>query len=445
MSSRLIDRVKNAHLNAEGAQGAEDFARIKVELHKELVASLDFKAVQETPRAELADRLRRSLSETIHNRQLPLNRAERDRLVDEILDEIMGLGPLEPLLADPTITDILINGPDTVYVERGGKLERVDVRFNSNAHLMQIIDRIVSKVGRRIDESNPMVDARLEDGSRFNAIIPPLALDGPMVSIRRFSASPITPDALVKMGSVPRPMLDLLQAATKARLNILVSGGTGSGKTTMLNALSGFIPENQRIVTIEDAAELRLQQQHVVRLETRPPNLEGNGRITAEDLLRNALRMRPDRIVVGEIRGVEAVDMLQAMNTGHEGSMSTVHATSSRDALSRVETRVGMGMGNTSDHRIREVISRALDLIVHLDRLADGTRRLTAITEVLGMEGQVITTQDIFTFEQTGIDDQGRIRGAFQATGVRPQFSERMSRLGIALPAELFRFRAEVP
>ncbi len=446
MSSRLIDRVRNAQQNAEGSgDEAADFARIKAELHKEVVNSLDFKQVQQTPRDEVKVRLRRSLSETINSRQLPLNRVERDRLVDEILDEIMGLGPLEPLLQDPTISDILINGHQTVFVERNGRLEPANCRFNSDAHLLQIIDRIVSRVGRRIDESNPMVDARLADGSRFNAIIPPLALDGPMVSIRRFAAQPITAETLVKMGSVPRPMLELLRAAARARLNVLVSGGTGSGKTTLLNALSSFIPDDQRIVTIEDAAELRLQQRHVVRLETRPPNLEGEGRVTAEDLLRNALRMRPDRIVVGEIRGREAVDMLQAMNTGHEGSMSTVHANSARDALSRVETMVGMGMANTTDQRVREVISRALDLIVHLDRLPDGTRRLMSITEVLGMEGQVITTQDIFTFEQTGIDERGRVLGAFQATGVRPKFAEKLARSGIQLPPELTRFRAEVP
>jgi pilus assembly protein CpaF len=446
MSSRLIDRVRNAQQSAsEEGSGTEDFARIKADLHKELVGSLDFEQVRKTPREELKVRLRRSLTDTIQNRQLPLNRTERDRLVDEILDEIMGLGPLEPLLEDDSITDILINGPDTVFIERNGRLERASCRFNSAEHLMQIIDRVVSQVGRRIDESNPMVDARLADGSRFNAIIPPLALDGPMVSIRRFGHTPMTSDELIRMGSVPKPMLDLLHAATKARLNILVSGGTGSGKTTLLNCMSGFIPDEQRIVTIEDAAELRLQQHHVVRLETRPPNLEGEGRITAEDLLRNALRMRPDRIVVGEIRGVEAVDMLQAMNTGHDGSMSTVHANSSRDALSRVETMVGMGMPNTSDQRVREVISRALDLIVHLDRLPDGTRRLMAITEVLGMEGNVITTQDIFTFEQTGIDDQGRVTGQFQATGVRPAFAAKLTRSGIQLPPELFRYRKEVP
>ena len=446
MSSRLIDRVRNAQQNASGdGSGAEDFARIKTELHKEIVGSLDFEQVRKTPREELKTRLRRSLTDTIQNRQLPLNRGERDRLVDEILDEIMGLGPLEPLLEDDTITDILINGPDTVFVERNGRLERAACRFNSSEHLMQIIDRVVSQVGRRIDESNPMVDARLADGSRFNAIIPPLALDGPMVSIRRFGHRPLTSDELVRSGSVPKPMIDLLHAATKARLNILVSGGTGSGKTTLLNCMSGFIPDEQRIVTIEDAAELKLQQRHVVRLETRPANLEGNGRITAEDLLRNALRMRPDRIVVGEIRGIEAVDMLQAMNTGHDGSMSTVHANSSRDALSRVETMVGMGMPNTSDQRVREVISRALDVIVHLDRLPDGTRRLMAITEVMGMEGNVITTQDIFTFEQTGIDENGKVKGTFQATGVRPTFAAKLERSGIHLPPELFRYRKDVP
>ena len=446
MSSRLIDRVRNAQQNASGeGSGTDDFARIKRDLHKEIVGSLDFEQVRKTPREELKQRLRRSLSDTIQNRQLPLNRAERDRMVDEILDEITGLGPLEPLLDDDSITDILINGPDTVYVERNGRLERASCRFNSEQHLMQIIDRVVSQVGRRIDESNPMVDARLADGSRFNAIIPPLALDGPMVSIRRFGHRPLTSEELVRSGSVPKPMLELLHAATKARLNILVSGGTGSGKTTLLNCMSGFISDEHRIVTIEDAAELLLQQRHVVRLETRPANLEGHGRITAEDLLRNALRMRPDRIIVGEIRGVEAVDMLQAMNTGHDGSMSTVHANSSRDALSRVETMVGMGMPNTSDQRVREVISRALDVIVHLDRLPDGTRRVMAITEVAGMEGDVITTQDIFTFEQTGIDEHGRVMGHFSATGVRPTFAAKLARSGINLPPELFRYRKDVP
>jgi pilus assembly protein CpaF len=310
---------------------------------------------------------------------------------------------------------------------------------------MQIIDRVVSQVGRRIDESNPMVDARLRDGSRFNAIIPPLALDGPMVSIRRFGHKPITAEDLVKNGAAPKPLLDLMHACIKARLNVLVSGGTGSGKTTMLNVLSSYIPEEHRIVTIEDAAELKLQQRHVVRLETRPANLEGEGCIRAEDLLRNALRMRPDRIIIGEIRGKEAVDMLQAMNTGHEGSLSTVHANSTRDALSRVETMVGMGMTNVTDQRIREVIARALDVIIHLDRLPDGTRRVMAITEVLGMEGNVITTQDVFTFEQSGIDAEGQVTGAFQATGVRPHFASKLQQVGIQLPPELFRFRMDVP
>ena len=446
MSSRLIDRVRNAQQKAQGADsGTEDFARIKGELHKELVASLDFEQVNQIPREELQHRLRKSLSDTINTRQLPLNRAERDRLVEEILNEITGLGPLEPLLRDPGITDILINGADTVYVEREGRLERANCTFNSNEHLMQIIDRVVSQVGRRIDESNPMVDARLRDGSRFNAIIPPLALDGPMVSIRRFGHKAIMAEDLIRLGVAPKPFMDLMHACVKARLNVLVSGGTGSGKTTMLNVLSSYIPENHRIVTIEDAAELKLQQTHVVRLETRPANLEGEGQIKAEDLLRNALRMRPDRIIIGEIRGKEAVDMLQAMNTGHEGSLSTVHANSTRDALSRVETMVGMGMTNVTDQRIREVIARALDVIIHLDRLPDGSRRVMAITEVLGMEGNVITTQDVFSFEQSGIDAEGKVIGAFQATGVRPHFANKLQRIGIQLPPELFRFRKDVP
>jgi pilus assembly protein CpaF len=446
MSSRLIDRVRNAQQKVQGADsGTEEFTRIKSELHKELVASLDFEQVHQISRDELQQRLRKSLADTINTRQLPLNRSERDRLVEEILNEITGLGPLEPLLRDPSITDILINGADTVYVEREGRLERVDCSFNSNEHLMQIIDRVVSQVGRRIDESNPMVDARLQDGSRFNAIIPPLALDGPMVSIRRFGHKAIKVEDLIKLGAAPKPFMDLMHACIKARLNVLVSGGTGSGKTTMLNVLSSYIPEDHRIVTIEDAAELKLQQTHVVRLETRPANLEGEGQIKAEDLLRNALRMRPDRIIIGEIRGKEAVDMLQAMNTGHEGSLSTVHANSARDALSRVETMVGMGMANVTDQRIREVIARALDVIIHLDRLPDGSRRVMAITEVLGMEGNVITTQDVFCFEQSGIDAEGKVTGTFQATGVRPHFASKLQRIGIQLPPELFRFRKDVP
>ncbi len=446
MTSRLIDRVKSAQQKAGAQPGtdAKEYARIKRTLHKDLVESLDFERVRTLPKDELASRLRSSLTDTIDAQSLPLNRAERDRLVAEILDEVTGLGPLEPLLQDPTITDILINGPDVVYIERNGKLERASCRFNDTQHLMHIIDRVVSSVGRRVDETHPMVDARLADGSRFNAIIPPLALDGPMVSIRRFGFSPVQAEDLVRSNSVPKPMLDLLHAAVRAKLNVLISGGTGSGKTTLLNVMSKYVPSQERMVTIEDAAELQLQQNHVVRLETRPANLEGEGAITARELLRNALRMRPDRIIVGEVRGAEAVEMLQAMNTGHEGSLSTVHANSARDALSRIETMVGMGLPNLTDQRIRELIVRALDLVVHLDRLPDGTRRLMSITEVLGMEGSVVTTQDIFTFEQRGIDDKGKVHGQFRASGTRPTFADKLSRNGISLPAELFRYTKDV-
>jgi pilus assembly protein CpaF len=351
---------------------------------------------------------------------------------------------LEPLLRDPEISDILINGPDTVYVERKGRLSRVDVRFNSNAHLMQIIDRIVSAVGRRVDETTPMVDARLSDGSRFNAIIPPLALDGPAVSIRRFGTVPITADDLVAFGACPAPVMDFLKACVRAKLNMMISGGTGSGKTTMLNVLSSNIPLGERVLTIEDAAELQLQQPHVVRLETRPANLEGRGEITARDLVKNALRMRPDRIILGEIRSTEAIDMLQAMNTGHEGSLATVHANTTRDALARLETMIGMGMPNLGDKNIREMIARALDVIIQLDRLPDGTRRLLAVTEITGMEGSVISTQDIFVFQQRTIDDEGRVRGAFVATGTRPKCAARLAQVGIELSRDLFRFRQEV-
>jgi pilus assembly protein CpaF len=365
-------------------------------------------------------------------RQLPLNRMEREKLVEEILDDILGLGPLEPLLKDPDISDILINGADKVWIEKKGLLQRIDVRFNDNRHLMQVVERIVSAVGRRVDETSPMVDARLADGSRFNAIIPPLALDGPTVSIRRFGTRAITADDLVAFGACPRPVMDVLRGCVKAKLNIIISGGTGSGKTTMLNVLSGFIPEGERIITIEDSAELQLQQNHVVRLETRPPNVEGRGEVTQRELVKNCLRMRPDRIILGEIRGAEAIDMLQAMNTGHEGSLATVHANTTRDALARFETMIGMGIPNLSDRNIREMIARALDVIIQLDRLPDGSRRLLAVTEVVGMEGNIITTQDIFTFDQRTVDDEGRVRGTFRA------------RHGVELPPELFRFEQDV-
>ncbi|MCB9762715.1 MAG: CpaF family protein [Alphaproteobacteria bacterium] len=423
---------------------SEEFDRIKRQLHSELIDSLDFDQVGQTPREELAARLRATLTEQVETRNLPLNRLERERLVEEILDDILGLGPLEPLLRDPEISEILINGYENVYVEKKGLLQRYPMRFNDNRHLMQIIDRIVSNVGRRVDETTPMVDARLADGSRFNAIIPPLALDGPSVSIRRFGAVPIMAEDLVALGSCPRPILEVLRGAVASKLNMVISGGTGSGKTTLLNVLSSFIPDGERIITIEDSAELQLQQSHVVRLETRPPNLEGRGEVTQRDLLKNALRMRPDRIILGEIRGSEAIDMLQAMNTGHDGSLGTVHSNTTRDALARFETMISMGMPNLTDKTIREMIARSLDVILQLDRLPDGTRRITAVTEIIGMEGSVVTTQDIFVFKQRTIDEEGRVRGEFVATGVRPKFAERLSRNGIDLPPELFRFRMEV-
>jgi pilus assembly protein CpaF len=338
----------------------------------------------------------------------------------------------------------MINGPKVVYVERKGKLVKTNVTFNDQKHLMQIIDRIVAAVGRRIDETTPMVDARMADGSRFNAIIPPLALDGACVSIRRFGTVPIHAEDLVALGSVPRPILEVLRGAVRSALNIVISGGTGSGKTTLLNVLSSFIPDGERIITIEDSAELQLQQEHVVRLETRPPNLEGKGQVTPRDLVRNCLRMRPDRIILGEVRGAEAIDMLQAMNTGHDGSLATVHANSARDALARFETMVGIGMPNMSDKSIRETIARALDVIVQVDRLSDGSRRVISVTEVTGMEGPVITTQDIFVFEQKTIDENGKVRGVFRATGVRPRFAGRLASNGIRLSPELFRYEQEV-
>jgi pilus assembly protein CpaF len=446
MSSRLIDRVRGAQqrYRSSASTDSAEFARIKQRLHSELIGSLDFEQVSKTPRAELAKRLRNTLTDTVETRSLPLNRLERERLVEEILDEILGLGPLEPLLRDPEISDILINGYETIFVEKKGRLQKVDSGFKDDNHLMQIIDRIVSAVGRRIDETNPMVDARLQDGSRFNAIIPPLSLDGPTVSIRRFGTVPITAEDLIAFGSCPEPMMEVLKGCVKGKLNILISGGTGSGKTTLLNVLSSFIPAGERIVTIEDAAELQLQQPHVVRLETRPKNLEGKGEVTARDLVKNALRMRPDRVILGEIRGEEAIDTLQAMNTGHDGSLATVHSNSTRDAVSRMETMIGMGMPNLSDKNIREMISRAIDIIIQADRLPDGSRRVLAISEVTGMEGNVVTMQDVFVFQRRGYDDDGRILGAFTATGTRPKFLGRLKRQGIELSPNLFRWKMRV-
>jgi pilus assembly protein CpaF len=366
---------------------------------------------------------------------------ERERLIDEVLDETFGFGPLEMLLKDPTISDILINGPHKIYVERRGKLEKTDVKFRDNDHLLQIIDRIVSKVGRRVDETSPMVDARLPDGSRVNAIIPPLALDGPTMSIRRFGANPLKLEDLLNFKAFTPEMAMLKEACIKARLNIIISGGTGCGKTTLLNTLSSFIPADERIVTIEDAAELQLQQDHIVRLETRPSNIEGKGEVTTRDLVRNALRMRPDRIVIGECRGAEALDMLQAMNTGHEGSLTTLHANNPRDAQARLETMIMMGGFELPIKAMRQQISSAVDVIIQANRLQGGPRKVTSITEVMNMEQDVIIMQDIFRFKQLGIDQNGRAFGQFEATGVRPSFVNRLETAGIKLPSNLFQER----
>jgi pilus assembly protein CpaF len=411
---------------------------LKTRIHRQLIERLDLAKLDVLPVEAVQQQIRRIVEDMLAGDETPLSRQEREQLVVEVEHETFGLGPLEPLMQDPTVSDILVNGSKEVYVERRGKLERTRVIFRDDAHLLQIIERIVSAVGRRVDESSPMVDARLPDGSRVNAVIPPLALDGPVLSIRRFAADPYRMADLIEFGTLTAGLAEILRAAVQARLNILVSGGTGAGKTTMLNVLSNAIPNTERIVTIEDSAELQLQQEHVVRLETRPANIEAQGAVTQRDLVRNALRMRPDRIVVGEVRGPEVLDMLQAMNTGHDGSLSTVHANSTRDALSRLETMVLMSGVALPVRAMRDYIASALDVMVHLARLSDGTRKVTRVTEVVGMEEDVVTTQDIFMFEQQGIDADGRVIGFYRATGIRPKFSERLERAGIHLGAEVF-------
>ena len=411
---------------------------LKTRVHRQLIERLDLTKLAMLPGDVVQQQIRRIVEDMLVDDETPLSRQERDQLVVEVQHETFGLGPIEPLMQDPTISDILVNGPHEVYVERRGKLQKTSAIFRDDAHLMQVIERIVSAVGRRVDESSPMVDARLKDGSRVNAIIPPLALDGPVMSIRRFAVDPFRMADLLQFGALTEQLAEVLRGAVQARLNILVSGGTGAGKTTMLNILSNYIPSTERIVTIEDSAELQLQQDHVVRLETRPPNIEGAGAVAARDLVRNALRMRPDRIVVGEVRGGEVLDMLQAMNTGHDGSMSTVHANSTRDALSRIETMVLMSGLALPMRAMRDYIASALDVVIQLARLSDGTRKLVRVTEIVGMEEDVVTTQDIFVFEQQGVDKDGRVSGFHRATGVRPRFSERLERAGVHLPQELF-------
>jgi pilus assembly protein CpaF len=417
----------------------EAYGAIKGQLHQQLIEKLDLSTIDKLPKEQLVEQLRVTVTGLLAAApDLPLNRVERERLVGELLDEVMGLGPLETLLRDPTISDILVNTASTVYIERAGKLELTGVRFRDNDHLQQIINRIVSRVGRRVDDSSPMVDARLPDGSRVNAIIPPLALDGAILSIRRFGGKPLRSQDLVRINSATPEMIGLMGACVRAKMNVLISGGTGTGKTTMLNALSSFIPDSERIVTIEDAAELQLQQRHVVRLETRPPNVEGRGEIVARDLVRNSLRMRPDRIIVGEVRAAEVLDMLQAMNTGHEGSMTTIHANTPRDAMSRIEAMVGMSGVNMSEQLVRQTIARSLEIIVQLSRGTDGRRRIASVSEITGTEGSVVTMQEIFRFEQTGTDKSGKVLGEFRATGVRPKALERIARYGID-PMEIAR------
>ncbi len=418
-----------------------NFEELKQRIHSKLVDKLDLSRVGELEGDVLRREIRLVVEHLCDSEDSLLNRNERERLIEEVLDETFGLGPLEVLLKDPTVSDILINGPKQIYVERRGKMERTSVNFRDNDHLLKIIDRIVSRVGRRVDETCPMVDARMPDGSRFNAIIPPLALDGPCVSIRRFGANPLKLEDLLNYKAFTPEMVMLLEGAIKARLNIIISGGTGSGKTTLLNTLSSFIPNTDRIVTIEDAAELQLQQDHVVRLETRPANIEGKGAILATDLVRNALRMRPERIVIGECRGPEALDMLQAMNTGHEGSMTTIHSNSPRDGIARLETMIMMAGFELPLKAMRTQIASAVNLIVQASRLQGGPRKITYITEIVGMEQDTVVMQDIYKFEREGIDENGRTYGKFVATGVRPSFMARLEAAGVRLPASAFRQR----
>ena len=424
--------------NVVDNSGQHSFQEMKSRLHRTLINRMDLTKLSALTQEQVHAEVTRLAESVLAQENAPLSVAERERLVNDVQHELFGLGPLEPLLADPTISDILVNSHHTIYIERRGRLEATTVRFKDDEHLMRVIERIVSSVGRRIDESSPMVDARLQDGSRVNAIIPPLSIDGPVLSIRRFGSDPLRMSALVENKALTKDIADMLQMTVHARLNILISGGTGAGKTTLLNALSAYIPETERIVTIEDSAELQLQQPHVVRLETRPPNIEGRGEVTQRDLVKNALRMRPDRIVIGEVRGGEAIDMLQAMNTGHDGSLTTVHANTPRDALARLETMIQMTGMRLSDRAMRQQIASALNLVVQVARMSDGSRRVTSISEITGMEGETITMQEIFQYERTGVDAQGTVLGKFRPTGIRPRFAERLKACGMQLPRVFF-------
>jgi pilus assembly protein CpaF len=434
----VLNRTSQHESGSERTMLTKAETEWKLKIHDRLLKVMDLSLIgtvdEERARSEIREIVQRLFAEE----SAPLSLDQRRQIVKEIEDEVMGLGPLEPLLADPKVADILINGPKNVYVEKNGKLYLTEVKFNNDDHLLNIIDRIVSSVGRRIDESSPMVDARLKDGSRVNAIIPPLALDGPMMSIRRFGVDLLQIEDLIKFGALTEAVSDVLRAIVKAELNVLISGGTGAGKTTMLNVLSGFIPADERIVTIEDSAELQLRQPHVVRLETRPPNIEGNGEVNQRDLVRNSLRMRPDRIVVGEVRGPEALDMLQAMNTGHDGSLTTIHANTPRDALTRVENMVSMTGINFSSKVLREQISSAVDIVIQLSRHEDGRRRLVSLQEINGMEGEIITMSELFKFERDGLDEEGNVLGSLKPTGIVPGFHKTMAARGINLPIEVF-------
>ena len=411
---------------------------IKTRIHQEILSLMDWQRMESMAPERLRSELRQLTEELISTQKLALNETERRVIIQAIQDEMLGLGPIEPLLSDPTVSDILVNGPFQVYAERRGKIVHTDVQFDSEAHLLRVIDRIVSRIGRRVDEMSPMVDARLPDGSRVNAVIAPLAMDGALLSIRRFAVVPFTVQDLIRMGALTAGMAELINGLVRARLNVLVSGGTGSGKTTLLNVMSASIPVDERIITIEDAAELQLQQPHVVRLETRPPNIEGKGEISQRDLLRNSLRMRPDRIIMGEVRGAEVLDMLQAMNTGHDGSMTTIHANSPRDALTRLEHMLGMAGLKAESRALRQQIGAALSVVIQVSRLSDGQRKITSLQEITGIEGDVISMQEIFRFEQTGLNPDGRVQGQFVATGIRPKFVQRLSTRGIALSDTLF-------
>jgi pilus assembly protein CpaF len=423
--------------------GAE-YQELKFTIHRKLLDRINLEALSSLAGERARAEIRIAVAKLVDEERTPLSLAEKERVIEEVLDEVFGLGPLEPLLRDPTISDILVTTPKLVYIERGGKLFRTSVEFKDNTHLLRIIEKVVARVGRRVDESSPLVDARLPDGSRVNAAIPPVAVDGPLLSIRRFGKELLQGEDLVKKLALTDGMLELLKACVRARLNILISGGTGAGKTTLLNVLSSYIPENERIITIEDAAELRLRQTHVARMETRPANIEGNGAIKIRDLVINALRMRPDRIIVGEVRSEEALDMLQAMNTGHDGSLTTIHSNTPRDAVGRLEVLVGMANANMGVRSIRAQVTSAIDLMVQVARFSDGSRKITYITELVGLEGEQVTMQDIFLFEKSGIAENGKVLGKFKATGVRPRFYEKLRSSGIQLPASLFQTVVEI-